>query len=51
MVIQIVFIFLILMVALAMFGKFRVGKLKKKGNMKCPKCGKYLIGNGTCRCR
>lgn len=58
MIIQIVSLFLVVIVALALFGKLRMpgrlrgpdrrAGLKKPG--KCRHCGKFLIGGGRCDC-
>ncbi|MDQ7080946.1 MAG: hypothetical protein Q9M41_09800 [Paracoccaceae bacterium] len=58
MVIKAVSLFLIGMLLLAMFGRFRVQKKPgRKGPAKktlearkCPKCGSYVLGDGTCPC-
>ena len=52
MVVKIVSLFLIAMAVLAMFGKLRIGWLKKPARQKkCPDCGAYIIGNGPCACQ
>ncbi len=51
--------FLIGMIILAMFGKLRMPKLprmKRPGRKvtearKCPECGAYILGEGTCSCK
>lgn len=47
-------IFLIVIVALGMFGKLRVLKLKKPKGIrraqKCKTCGNYVIGVEPCTC-
>lgn len=50
--VKIVSLFLIVILALAMFGRLRVGGPKKKrgGTGKCPNCGRYKIGRGPCPC-
>ncbi len=57
MVIKIVFLFLIGMLALAMFGRLRAPQIKSRKNKtktlparKCPKCGSYILGDGPCAC-
>lgn len=50
MIIKIVTLFLVAMGVLAMFGKLRFPGQKRLANGKCPKCGRYRIGKGSCRC-
>lgn len=50
MVIKVVFLFLIFMVVMAMFGRLRFPGQKTLSNRKCPKCGRYRIGKGPCDC-
>lgn len=58
MLVKIVTLFLIGIVALAMFGRLRVGRLgdwrpgggRAGGARTCPKCGRYQIGRGPCPC-
>ncbi len=57
MIIKAVSLFLIGIVALAMFGRLRAPKIKNplKRNAplearKCPKCGSYVLGPGPCDC-
>jgi len=57
MIIKAVSLFLIGMIALAMFGRLRTPKIKNplKRNApleakKCPKCGSYVLGSDTCDC-
>ena len=47
---KIVFLFLIFMGVLAMFGKLRIPGAKRLSNAKCRKCGRYRIGKGPCPC-
>ncbi len=53
--IKAVFLFLIFIVALALFGRLRMpgnplsGRLRRPA--KCPNCGRYRIGGGPCPCR
>jgi len=45
--------FLIAILVLGMFGKLHwLGGFSRRGKSarKCPKCGGYLIGDGSCRC-
>lgn len=53
MLIKIVTLFLIFMAVLAMFGKLRwiLPRRPKLMAGKCPDCGRYLIGKGTCPCK
>lgn len=55
MVIKIVALFLVAMGVLAMFGKFRYPGQKRVEAMKCPHCGRFLLGKSTrkngCDCR
>jgi len=44
-------LFLIGMGVLAMFGKWRFPGQDRLANAKCPKCGRYRIGKGPCKCR
>lgn len=52
MLVKIVTIFLILMAALAVFGRLRFPSLRTKLSRrgKCPACGRPLIGKGDCPC-
>ena len=50
MLVKIVTFFLIGIAVLAMFGKLRFPGQKKLENVKCPKCGRYRIGKGSCSC-
>jgi uncharacterized OB-fold protein len=35
---------------LAMFGRLKFPGQKKLLNAKCPKCGRYKLGQGPCAC-
>lgn len=48
--IQIVGLFLIAMVVLALFGRVKRSGPKAKITKKCPNCGAPLIGKGPCAC-
>ena len=56
---KLVGLFLIAMVAVALFGRLRrginLGKPPKSDPLprpgKCPDCGRYLIGKGPCDCK
>ena len=56
MIIKVFTLFLIVMAALAMFGRLRIGGRSKKpppsrlSVARCPKCGKPRIGAGPCDC-
>ncbi|WP_172975019.1 hypothetical protein [Roseivivax sp. THAF30] len=50
MIVKIVFLFLIAMGVMAMFGKLRVPGMKPLSNRKCRDCGRYRIGKGPCPC-
>jgi len=54
-IIKIVSLFLIGMLALAMFGRLRLPGGDRTGRLakprKCPDCGRYRIGKGPCPCR
>jgi len=50
MILKFVTFFLIGMMVLALFGRFRFPGQKKLESMKCPRCGRYRIGKGPCDC-
>ena len=50
MIVKIVFLFLIAMGVLAMFGRLRFPGQNRLQSMKCPRCGRYRIGKGPCSC-
>lgn len=58
MIVKIVFLFLVFIAVLAMFGRLRFpGKAqldrwraKRLTANKCPACGRYRIGKGPCAC-
>lgn len=58
MIVRVVFLFLIAILVLAMFGRLRtpkIGRRKDKANKvgnarKCRKCGSYILGDGPCAC-
>ncbi len=50
MIVKIVFLFLIAMGVLAMFGRLRLPGRDRLASRKCPKCGRYRIGKGPCAC-
>jgi len=49
-IVKIVSLFLIGMVALAMFGKLRLPGSRRLASVRCPSCGRYRIGKGPCAC-
>jgi len=51
MVIKVVVLFLVAMGVMAMFGKLRYPGQSRIAAMKCPRCGKFLIGKSTCECK
>lgn len=51
MIVKIVFLFLIGMVVLAMFGRLRYPGKAKLEAMKCPRCGRYKLGKSGCDCQ
>lgn len=51
MMIKIVTLFLIGMVVLAMFGRLRLPGRNRLSARKCPKCGRFKFGSGTCDCK
>ena len=50
--IKIVLLFLIVLAALGVFGRLRIGAPPKGRRRpgKCPSCGRYRIGPGPCPC-
>ncbi len=57
MIVKLVFLFLIGIAVLAMFGRLRAPKignpLRRKVSTnatKCPECGSYILGEGPCAC-
>ncbi|MGI1662842.1 hypothetical protein ACRDNQ_11430 [Palleronia sp. KMU-117] len=47
--IQAVVLFLVAMLALAVYGKLKRGNPKISSG-KCPRCGRHRIGKGPCAC-
>ena len=47
---KIVSLFLVAMAVLAMFGRLRFPGAKRLSDAKCPGCGRYRIGKGSCAC-
>jgi uncharacterized OB-fold protein len=48
--VKIVSLFLIVMLVLAMFGRLRLPGRNRLAARKCPDCGRYRFGRGTCDC-
>lgn len=46
-----VLLMLVVIAALAVFGRIRVGNPLPKAKRRCPSCKRPLIGNGPCICR
>ena len=51
MILKIVFLFLIGMVVLAMFGRLRLPGQKSLESRRCQSCGRFRIGRSECNCR
>lgn len=49
-ILKIVFLFLIVMAVLAMFGKLRMPRIMRRDAARCPACGRHRIGKGPCPC-
>lgn len=50
MIFKIITLFLVAMMVLALFGKFRFPGQDKLKALTCKKCGRYKIGKGPCAC-
>jgi len=50
MIIKIVFLFLIGMAVLAMFGRLKLPGVARLSRGKCRHCGRHRIGKGPCAC-
>lgn len=50
MLVKIVVFFLVGMAVLAMFGRLRLPRLRRKDARRCGNCGRFLIGKGPCEC-
>ncbi|MFZ7092129.1 hypothetical protein [Primorskyibacter sp. 2E233] len=50
MIVKIVFLFLIFMGVLAMFGKLRLPGQDRLDKARCSACGRFRIGKGPCPC-
>jgi hypothetical protein len=50
MITKIIVLFLVFMVVLSIFGKFRFPGQEKLASAKCPKCLRFKIGKGPCIC-
>jgi hypothetical protein len=51
MLVKVVLVFLVLMAALAIFGRLRLPGIGRSDPRKCSRCGRFLIGKGPCDCR
>ena len=43
--------FLVFMVVMAMFGKFRFPGQQRLASARCKNCGRFRLGKGPCDCR
>lgn len=50
MILKVTVLFLAFMAVLAMFGKLRLPGRDRLAARRCPRCGRYRIGNGPCPC-
>ena len=50
MIFKIMSLFLVFMVILSIFGKFRFPGQARLEKAKCPKCLRFRIGKGPCPC-
>mgnify|MGYP001811746526 CR=1 FL=1 len=50
MILKIVSLFLVFIAVLGMFGKLNLLLPRRLSSAKCPKCGRYRIGRGSCPC-
>lgn len=50
-IVKIVILFLVFMVVMAMFGKFRFPGQQRLASARCKNCGRFRLGNGPCDCR
>ena len=51
MIVKVVFLFLIFMAVLAMFGRLRFPGQQRLADAKCRDCGRFRIGKGPCPCK
>ena len=51
MIVKVVFLFLIAMAVLAMFGRLRFPGQQRLADAKCRDCGRFRIGKGPCPCK
>jgi len=49
-ILKIVFLFLVVVAVLGMFGKLRLPYVRRLTSAKCERCGRYRIGKGPCGC-
>ncbi|MBM9593359.1 hypothetical protein [Roseitranquillus sediminis] len=50
MIVKVVVLFLLAMAVLAMFGKLRLPGQKRIASRRCPRCGRFRLGKGSCTC-
>ena len=50
-IVKIVILFLVFMVVMAMFGKFRFPGQQRLASARCKNCGRFRLGKGPCDCR
>ena len=50
-IVKIVILFLVFMVVMAMFGKFRFAGQQRLASARCKNCGRFRLGKGPCDCR
>jgi hypothetical protein len=50
MILKIVLLFLVFIGVLAFFGKMHWLGARPRKQKKCPACGRYRIGRGSCAC-
>ena len=50
MIVKIVFLFLVFMAVMAMFGKLRLPGAQRIADRRCKSCGRFRIGKGPCPC-
>ena len=50
MLFKVISLFLVFMVALALFGKLRFPGKTREAARRCPACGRPRIGRGPCAC-
>ena len=50
-IVKIVILFLVFMVVMAMFGKFRFPGQQRLASARYKNCGRFRLGKGPCDCR